>query len=94
MSSVLVTAEFWIATAERAVKTAAQATIAAWAVGDALLSAFDIDWGSAAGIALGGAALSVLTSIASIPVGGTGPSATTVENVTVQPAAPVQAEGT
>ena len=80
--SVLVTRGFWIATAERAVKTAAQATIAAWAVGDGLLSAFNIDWTSAAGIALGGGVLSVLSSIASIPIGGTGPSATTVENVT------------
>ena len=80
--SVLITSGFWIATAERAVKTAAQATIAAWAVGDGLTSAFNIDWTSAAGIALGGAVLSVLSSIASIPIGGTGPSATTVENVT------------
>jgi hypothetical protein len=68
------TKAFWKATFERAVKSAAQAPLAAFLVGDVALNAFDIDWSEAGGLALGGAVLSVLTSLASTGSGGTGPS--------------------
>ena len=68
------TLAFWKATAERALKTAAQAPLTAWLVGDVALSAWSVDWKDAAGLALGGALVSVLTSVASAPVNGPGPS--------------------
>lgn len=61
------TVEFWRATAERAVKTAAQVLLAYF--GAQLVSAFDVDWYRALGIALGAAFLSVLMSLASSQVG-------------------------
>lgn len=86
--SVLATGAFWIATGERALKTAAQAPLVAWAVGDGIMSAFEVDYAAAAGIALGGAVLSVLTSLASIPIGGAGPSLTSAEQIEPAPPAP------
>lgn len=58
---------FWKLAAERAVKTAAQTTIAV--LGAAQLDVFTADWRQAAGVGLGGAVLSLLTSIASEPIG-------------------------
>lgn len=52
---------------ERAVKSAAQAIVLFWGVGDQLLDAWSIDWADTAGVAFGGAALSILTSIISAP---------------------------
>ena len=65
------TAEFWKAAAERAIKTAAQALLVLWMVGDVQFNALTIDLKLAAGIAAGGALASVLTSLvsAAVPVG-------------------------
>ena len=59
------TIAFWKAAAERAVKTGAQAVLTVYFVGDVALNAFEADWVNMAGIGLGGAALSLLTSLAS-----------------------------
>lgn len=71
------TAEFWKATAERALRTAAQAAILVL-VGEAYesaqINALDLDWLRVLGFALGGALLSVLTSLAGNAVSKTGPS--------------------
>jgi len=70
----ILTATFWADTAERAVKTAAQTVVLGLGLSDTGFgNAFEYDWALAAGFAVGGAVLSVLTSIASAPfgVGGT-----------------------
>lgn len=63
------TREFWLATAERAIKSAAQAPLTAWVVGDRALNAFELDWRLGLGLATGGALVSVLTSLASAGIG-------------------------
>lgn len=64
------TAEFWLDTAERAIKSAAQAPLVAWGVGElAAPDAFDLDWRLGLGVAAGGALVSVLTSLVSGRVG-------------------------
>ena len=62
---------FWKQAAERAIKSAAQALLGLW-VGAQAFNAWDVDWKKAAGVALGGAVLSVLTSLASASVGRSG----------------------
>ena len=64
------TADFWKRAAERAVKTAAQSAILVW--GGDQVNAFTANWGDVAGFALGGAVLSLLTSLASAPFGDKG----------------------
>ena len=59
---------FWISTAERAVKTAAQSALLT--IGADQLIATEADWKLVAGMAAGGALLSVLTSFASVKVTG------------------------
>jgi hypothetical protein len=59
---------FWKQTLERAVKSAAQFVIGGLALGEGL-NAFDVDWQLGGGFAITGAVLSLLTSIASAPVG-------------------------
>lgn len=56
------TADFWKATFERAVKTAAQAAIALFAAGVTIL---DIDWTQGAAVVATATILSVLSSVAS-----------------------------
>lgn len=65
------TISFWKDTAERAIKTAAQALIlgAGLAQGANL---FEMDFMAALGLAAGGAVLSLLTSIVSAPFGEKG----------------------
>lgn len=63
---------FWKDASERAVKTAAQFVIGAWGIGDGIFNALEMDWGFAGGAALGGMVLSLLTSIASAPIGSKG----------------------
>lgn len=63
------TKKFWKAAAERAAKTAAEALALLWA-GDQF-NALDADWRMAAGVALGGAVLSVALSLASLKIGKT-----------------------
>ena len=61
------TAKFWTEALERAVKSGAQAIIAAIGVNAAGLA--DVDWTAAAGAGGLMAVLSVLTSLASAPFG-------------------------
>ena len=53
---------FWKAAAERAVKTAAQVVLAF--LGADVFNAFNVDYERAAGLALGAAGVSMLTSLA------------------------------
>jgi hypothetical protein len=62
---------FWLATAERAAKSLAQCLIGLW-IGDTAFDLVQVDWRHALGLAAGAAALSVLTSIVSAPIGSTG----------------------
>ncbi len=59
--------DFWYDTAERALKTAAQSALLVLAAEQ--LDALTVDWVGLLGYALGGAVLSILTSIASSRVG-------------------------
>lgn len=68
---MIFTGAFWLETLERALKTAAQFVIGAWGIGDGIYNLFVMDFALAAGAAAGGFVLSVLTSIASSPVGRT-----------------------
>jgi hypothetical protein len=58
---------FWHSTAERALKTAAQVLVTF--LGADLVDVFAVDWQRAAGVAVGAAVISVLTSVASAQVG-------------------------
>lgn len=62
------TSNFWKATAERALKSAAQAIIGLM-VGDTVFDIWQADYKKALGVAVGAAVLSVLTSVVSAPVG-------------------------
>jgi hypothetical protein len=66
------TGGFWLAASERAVKTAAQALVAMWGVGQTNL--LTVDWKQSAAVAGMAALLSLVTSIASSGVGNPGPS--------------------
>ncbi len=68
----MTTPAFWKATGERAVKTAAQVVLTL--VGADLVNAFSLPWTEVAGVGLGAALVSVLTSLASSQVGLAGPS--------------------
>lgn len=57
---------FWLAAAERAIKTFAQALVALFVAGVTVLT---IDWQQALAVAVTAAVVSVLTSIASYSVG-------------------------
>jgi hypothetical protein len=61
------TSRFVRETIERAVKSGAQAAVLV--IGADRLDAFSTDWGTVAGFAVGGFVLSVLTSLASKPLG-------------------------
>lgn len=61
------TTKFWKQTAERATKTAAQAGLAFFVVGETMFD--QIDWAAVAGGTAVAAIASVLTSIASAPFG-------------------------
>jgi hypothetical protein len=76
---------FWKAAAERAVKTGSQALILAWPVADGVLDIFEVDFERGASVFLGGAVLSVLTSLISAGAGNPGPS---LANESVQPVPP------
>jgi len=57
---------FWVATAERALKTFAQALVALFIAGQTILT---IDWQQALAVSVTAAVVSVLTSIASSRLG-------------------------
>jgi len=63
----MLTPKFWIATFERAIKSAAQSALLV--IGADKLDALAADWQMVASFAGGGAILSLLTSIASSKVG-------------------------
>ncbi len=71
------TVAFWRDAVERALKTAAQAVILGLSLGEGF-NAFEVDWQLALGFAIGGAVLSLLTSVASIKLGNTTGSASLV----------------
>jgi hypothetical protein len=68
----MLTASFWGAALERAVKTFAQILLSLLVVGDYALNAFTFDWVPALGIAGGGFVISLLTSIVSAPISPAG----------------------
>ena len=70
--SIYTKREFWTSAIERAVKTFAQSAAAVGLAGATGL--LDVDWQGAASAAGLAALLSVLTSVASAPVGEPGPS--------------------
>lgn len=70
---MIFTLAFWKAATERAAKTAAQAALLQLVIGDGF-NAFDADWSTAGGFALGGLVSSYLFSVASGVVGNDGPS--------------------
>lgn len=75
---------FWLATLERAVKTAAQAAVLVVVAGQA--NVVSVDWAELAGFAAGGFVLSVLTSLGSGLVTSTpGPSLTNAEVIPDKP---------
>lgn len=65
------TLAFWKDTAERALKTAAQAVVLGLGLAQGA-NLFEMDFMAALGLAAGGAVLSVLTSIISAPFGEKG----------------------
>ena len=69
------TKAYALAVLERAVKTAAQSALLV--LGADQINAMNAQWVDVGGFALGGFALSVLTSLATSGFGGNGPSATT-----------------
>jgi len=81
-TSPLVTGGFWRQAAERAAKTFAQALGAAWLASGDVLDLVGIDWAGSLGVAGAAALLSVVTSVASSPVGPSGsPSLVEVDPV-------------
>lgn len=78
----MTTSRFWTATAERAVKTAAQ--VAAALIGTGAVGITTLDWAQIGSVAATAAVVSVLTSLASDRVGIPGPSLVG-EAITVRP---------
>ncbi|MFD4630982.1 holin [Streptomyces sp. NPDC058284] len=68
------TAAFWKATAERAIRTFAQALAAVLVAG--ATSLLDVEWGAALATAGMAAALAVLTAVGASEVGARGPGLT------------------
>ncbi|MFJ1695641.1 holin [Streptomyces sp. NPDC088252] len=62
MAASVFTAAFWLATSERAVRTAAQALIATLGLDAA--GVLDVDWGQGLSLAGSAALLAVLTAVA------------------------------
>ena len=67
----MLTAQFWAGATDRAVKSFAQSLILLWTA-DAGFNVLEISVGPTFGVAAGAAALSLLTSIVSAPVGDRG----------------------
>jgi hypothetical protein len=68
----ITTHQFWASTAERAVKTAAQAATAL--IGTGAVGVTSLDWAQIGSVALTAAVVSLLTSLASDRIGEPGPS--------------------
>lgn len=71
--NTMLTAAFWTGTADRAVKSFAQALLLLWA-SDQGFNILEVSWPAALGLGGGAALLSVLTSIVSAPAGDKGSS--------------------
>ena len=65
---------FLKAALERALRSAAASVLSILVVGDGVLDAFNVDWQTAGGVALGAAVVSVLMSIAGQTATGNGPA--------------------
>lgn len=76
--SVLFTAAFWAATAERAVKTFTQALLAATSLSGLPVDLLHTDWKGDLSLALGATVLSVCTSLSGISPGPGTPAAIAV----------------
>lgn len=70
----MTTIAFWKATAERMVRTFAQAVLGV--VGAGQLGILDVDWGEAVSVGALAAVLSLLTAIVTAGVGPAGPGVT------------------
>lgn len=68
----MLTAGFWGAATERAVKTVAQTLLSLFLIGDLAFNVFTFDWGPSLGIAGGAAVISLLTSVISAPISPAG----------------------
>ena len=78
---MLFDSRFWVATAERAIKTLAQTLVAL--IGTTAVSIIDLDWAQMLGVSATATVLSVLSSIASANFGkNPGPS---LADETVEP---------
>lgn len=75
--SVLATAKFWVAAAERAAKTFAQSLLAL--LGGNMTGVLGVNWGDALAVSGLATLASVLTSIVSAGAGNSGPSLATEE---------------
>jgi len=62
---------FWLETADRAIKSSAQALVLVWGSAEAF-NLFEADVVNVGGLALGAAALSLLTSVISAPFNNKG----------------------
>lgn len=65
------TSSFWLSALERLIKTGCQSLLAILTIGPALDIAH-VNWQNALGVAGGAAFLSLLTSLASLPIGPQG----------------------
>ena len=74
MSRTLFTRRFWLDAVERAAKTAAQSALLVFGQDALGFDVFTAGWRNAVGFAVGGAVLSLLTSVASAPVPGVSPA--------------------
>ena len=79
---MLFTVSFWKDATERAVKSLAQAVVLA--LGGDAVDVWHVDWQTVTGIGLGGAVLSLLTSLASVGIANRGTASLTAA---VEPAA-------
>lgn len=66
---------FWRDATERALKTAAQSAVIA--LGGDAFNVWAVDWAGVSGVSLGGAVLSVLTSVASAGIANRGTASLT-----------------
>lgn len=66
---------FWRDATERALKTAAQSAVIA--LGGDAFNVWAVDWSGVSGVSLGGAVLSVLTSVASAGIANRGTASLT-----------------
>ncbi|MGW2561520.1 holin [Streptomyces sp. NPDC001514] len=82
----LLSAAFWTATAERAIRTFAQSLAAVLVAG--ATSLFDVDWPAALATAGLATLLAVLTAIGASRVGGRGPGITETTTRTDRPKTP------